>query len=103
MLSDDRRTGAVNALSRKDRVAWVEALFADLRVVAARSFPPDVRVEIGGGELAQAAANNSTVVRHKLENMLQIASDHLPALVAGVPLVRGGAAGAGAARCARRS
>jgi predicted RND superfamily exporter protein len=74
VLSSDRRTGAVHALSRKDRVAWVEALFADLRVVAARSFPPEVRVEIGGGELGQAAANNSTVVRHKLENMLQIAS-----------------------------
>ena len=33
-----------------------------------------MRVEIGGGELGQAAANNETVVRHKLENMVQIAA-----------------------------
>ncbi len=72
MVSADFRTGAIHALSRKDRVAWVEALFAKLRAVAAREFPPGVRVSIGGGELGQAAANNSTVVRHKLENMGQI-------------------------------
>jgi uncharacterized protein len=74
VASADRRTGAIHALSRQDRVAWVEALFARLRTVAAREFPPGVRVEVGGGELGQAAANNSTVVLHKLENMGQIAT-----------------------------
>ena len=74
VTSADRRTGAIQALSRQDRVAWVETLFARLRAVAAREFPPGVRVAIGGGELGQAAANNSTVVRHKLENMAQIAA-----------------------------
>ena len=74
VASADRATGEILALSRQDRVAWVEALFARLRVVAAREFPPGVRVEIGGGELGQAAANNSTVVIHKLENMGQIAA-----------------------------
>jgi len=74
VVSADRRTGAVHALSVQDRVAWVEALFAKLRQVAAREFPPSVRVAVGGGELGQAAANNATVVRHKLENMLQLAS-----------------------------
>jgi hydrophobe/amphiphile efflux-3 (HAE3) family protein len=72
VVSADYRTGAIHALSRKDRVGWVEALFARLRTVAAREFPPTVRVAIGGGELGQAAANNSTVVKHKLENMGQI-------------------------------
>jgi len=74
VVSSDYRTGAIHALSRKDRVAWVEALFAKLRVVAAREFPPGVRVSVGGGELGQAAANNSTVVRHKLESIGQIAT-----------------------------
>lgn len=74
VASSDFQTGAIHALSRKDRVSWVEALFARLRVVAAEEFPPNVRVEIGGGELGQASANNATVVRHKLENMGQIAT-----------------------------
>lgn len=74
VVSSDNQTAAIHALSRKDRVAWVEALFAKLRGVAAREFPPGVRVEVGGGELGQAAANNSTVVLHKLENMGQIAA-----------------------------
>jgi hypothetical protein len=74
VASADRRTGAVHALSLEDRVGWVEGLFARLRETAARAFPPGVRVAVGGGELGQAAANNMTVVRHKLENMLQIGS-----------------------------
>jgi len=74
VVSSDFKTGAIHALSRKDRVAWVEALFARLRVVAAREFPPGIRVGIGGGELGQAAATNTTVIRHKLENMAQIAA-----------------------------
>lgn len=74
VASDDHATGAIHALSRQDRVAWVEALFVRLRAVAAREFPPGVRVGVGGGELGQAAANNSTVVLHKLENMAQIAA-----------------------------
>jgi predicted RND superfamily exporter protein len=74
VASADRRTGAIQALSRQDRVKWVEDLFARLRTVAAREFPPGVRVAVGGGELGQAAANNSTVIRHKLENMAQIAA-----------------------------
>lgn len=74
VVSADRATGAIHALSRQDRVAWVEALFVRLRGVAAREFPRGVRVQIGGGELGQAAANNSTVVLHKLENMGQIAA-----------------------------
>jgi len=74
VASADRATGAIHALSRMDRVAWVERLFAKLRAVAAREFPPGVRVLVGGGELGQAAATNSTVVLHKLENMAQIAA-----------------------------
>jgi predicted RND superfamily exporter protein len=74
VVSSDYQTGAIHALSRKDGVGWVEALFARLRRVAADAFPPNVRVEIGGGELGQAAANNSTVVRHKIENMGQISA-----------------------------
>jgi hypothetical protein len=74
VVSPDNKTAAIHALSRKDRVAWVEALFARLRVVAAREFPPGIRVGVGGGELGQAAATNATVIRHKLENMAQIAT-----------------------------
>ena len=74
VVSPDNKTAAIHALSRKDRVAWVEALFARLRVVAAREFPPGIRVGVGGGELGQAAATNTTVIRHKLENMAQIAT-----------------------------
>ena len=74
VVSPDNKTAAIHALSRKDRVAWVEALFARLRVVAAREFPPGIHVGVGGGELGQAAATNTTVIRHKLENMAQIAT-----------------------------
>ena len=42
--------------------------------MGARALPPGVRVEVGGGELAQASANNDTVVRHKLENMGQVSA-----------------------------
>jgi hypothetical protein len=72
VASPDLRSGVVSALSREDRVDWVEGLFRRLREVAARSFPPGVRVEVAGGELGQAAAMNASVVRNKLENMLQI-------------------------------
>ena len=74
VLSPDARTAGIYALSRADRVAWVEDMFGRLRRAAARAFPPGVRVEVAGGELGQAAAMNATVVRNKLENMLQISS-----------------------------
>jgi predicted RND superfamily exporter protein len=53
-------------------VAWVEGLFARLRRVASAAMPPGVLVEVAGGELAQAAANNQMVVREKLLNLLQV-------------------------------
>ena len=53
---------------------WVDQVFARLREVGARAFPPGVRVEVAGGELAQASANNETIVREKLENMLQVSA-----------------------------
>jgi hypothetical protein len=74
VASPELRSGVVHAFSRWDRVDWVEGLFARLRTVAARSFPPDVRVEVAGGELGQAAAMNASVVRNKLANMLQVGS-----------------------------
>jgi predicted RND superfamily exporter protein len=74
VLSPDGRTTAIHALARRDRVAWVEGLFTRLRREAAGRFPPGVRVEVAGGELGQAAALNGSVVRNKIENMVQIAS-----------------------------
>jgi hydrophobe/amphiphile efflux-3 (HAE3) family protein len=73
VLSDDRQVAAIHVLSRADRVAWTEDLFARLRGAADGRFPPGVRVRVGGGELGQAAALNASVVRHKLENMAQVA------------------------------
>jgi len=72
VLSDDRSVAAIHALSRADRVAWTEGLFAKLRATAEGRFPPGVRVRVGGGELGQAAALNGSVVRNKIENMAQI-------------------------------
>jgi len=74
VVSPDFRAGAVLALSRSDKVGWVQDLFARLRQVARSRFPSDVRVEVAGGELAQALAMNDTVVHQKLLNMLQIGS-----------------------------
>jgi uncharacterized protein len=72
VISPDYRAGAVLALSRSDKVAWVQDLFARLRKVGATQFPADVRVEVAGGELAQALAMNDSVVHQKLLNMLQV-------------------------------
>jgi len=72
VLSEDRRVAAIHALSRADRVAWTEGLFAKLRATAEGRFPPGVRVRVGGGELGQASALNGSVVRNKIENMAQI-------------------------------
>src|SRR5262249_8981915 len=49
------------------------SMLAKLEAVAAREAPRSVRVEIAGGELAQATANNRTVVHDKIQNMLQVA------------------------------
>jgi predicted RND superfamily exporter protein len=72
VVTPDRRAGAIYALSRTDDVEWVQGVFARLRGTGAAALPPGVRVEVAGGELAQAAANNETVVREKLLNMLQV-------------------------------
>jgi len=72
VLTADHRVAVVHALSRSDDVAWVEGLFARLRRVASAAMPPGVLVEVAGGELAQAAANNQMVVREKLLNLLQV-------------------------------
>jgi len=72
VLSADGRAAAIHALARSDSVAWVDQVFARLREVGARAFPDGIRVEVAGGELAQASANNETVVREKLENTLQV-------------------------------
>jgi uncharacterized protein len=74
VVTADGRAAAIHALARSDRVDWVDGVFARLREVGARAFPPGVRVEVAGGELAQASANNETVVREKLENMLQVSA-----------------------------
>jgi hypothetical protein len=74
VLTSDHRVGAIHALSRSDDVAWVRAVFGRLRATAAEVMPAGVRVEVAGGELAQAAANNETVVQEKLLNMLQVAA-----------------------------
>jgi hypothetical protein len=74
VLTSDRSTAAIHALARSDDVAWVQTVFARLRAVGAAEMPPGVRVEVAGGELAQAAANNETVVREKLLNMLQVSA-----------------------------
>lgn len=72
VLTPDASAAAVYALSRTDDVGWVEGVFERLRRVAAREFPRGVRVHVAGGELAQALAMNATVVREKLENILQV-------------------------------
>ena len=72
VLRPDRRVAAIHALARSDDVAWVQGVFARLRETAAATMPPGIRVEVAGGELAQSAANNETVVREKLLNMLQV-------------------------------
>lgn len=72
VLSPDRSVAAIHLLSRADRVAWTEGLFAELRATAEGRFPDGVRVRVGGGELGQAAALNGSVVRNKIENMAQI-------------------------------
>jgi predicted RND superfamily exporter protein len=72
VITGDHRVAVIHALARSDDVAWVEELFVRLRKVASTEMPPDVLVDVGGGELAQAAANNAMVVREKLENLLQV-------------------------------
>lgn len=72
VLSPDGRTAAIYALARSDNVHWVEGLFAKLRKTAAGRFPRGIHVGIAGGELAQAAAVNESVVREKIENMIQV-------------------------------
>src|SRR5690606_6501296 len=72
VLSEDRSVAAIHLLSRADRVAWTEGLFAKLRATADGRFPEGVRARVGGGELGQAAALNGSVVRNKIENMGQI-------------------------------
>ena len=67
---DRRHPRALAPRSRR----WVEALFARLREVAAREFPPSVRVEIGGGELGAGGRQQLDRGAHKLENMGQIAA-----------------------------
>ena len=74
VLTPDHRAAAIYALARSDDVAWVEGVFERLRATAAREMPPGVRVRVAGGELAQAAANNETVVREKLLNILQVSA-----------------------------
>lgn len=72
VLTPDRRAAAIYALSNTDSVDWVQGVFAKLRATGAEVMPPGVRVEVAGGELAQASANNETVVREKLLNMVQV-------------------------------
>jgi len=72
VVTPDYRAAVIYALSRSDDVRWVEDLFSRLRAVAARTAPPTLRVEVAGGELAQAAATNGTVVREKILNMIQV-------------------------------
>ena len=72
VITRDHRVAVIHALARSDDVAWVERLFRHLRDVATRTMPPGVIVEVAGGELAQAAANNQMVVREKLKNLLQV-------------------------------
>lgn len=74
VLTPDHRAAAVYALARSDDVGWVEDVFGRLRETAARVLPPGVRARVAGGELAQAAANNETVVREKLLNILQVSA-----------------------------
>ena len=74
VLSPDRRAAAVYALARSDDVGWVDGVFRRLRETAARELPPGVHARVAGGELAQAAANNETVVREKLLNILQVSA-----------------------------
>jgi uncharacterized protein len=72
LLSVDYQTGVVYGLARSDDVAWIERLFAKLRLDAQEAFPAGIRVSVAGGELGQAAAMNATVVHEKLSNMLQV-------------------------------
>lgn len=72
VVTPDYRAAVIYALSRSDDVAWVEDLFTRLRQAAARTAPATVSVEVAGGELAQAAATNGTVVREKILNMIQV-------------------------------
>lgn len=72
VLSSDRRVAAIHLLANADRVAWTESLFARVRAAAQDRFPAGVRVRAGGGELGQAAALNDSVVRYKIQNMVQI-------------------------------
>jgi hypothetical protein len=74
VITPDHRSAAIHALARSDDVSWVSDLFARLRAVAAEVMPPGIEVEVGGGELAQALANNENTVREKIENMLQVSA-----------------------------
>jgi len=72
VLSPDARSAAIYALARSDNVDWAEGVFERLRRVAAEM--PNVRVSVAGGELAETAAMNATVVHEKLLNMLQVSA-----------------------------
>lgn len=74
LLTWDRDAAVIHALARSDDVAWVQGLFERLRRAAPEVMPEGIRVEVAGGELAQAAANNETVVREKLLNMVQVSA-----------------------------
>jgi predicted RND superfamily exporter protein len=74
LITSDGRSAVIYCLAKTDSVEWAEGLFARLRAVGDGALPPGVRLRVAGGELAQAIANNDTVVREKLKNMLQVSA-----------------------------
>ena len=74
VIAADGRSTVIYCLARTDSVEWAQSLFTRLREEGARVFPPSVKLRVAGGELAQAIANNETVVREKIKNILQVAA-----------------------------
>lgn len=72
LISDDGRSAVIYGFARSDAVGWVKSTFERLEALGL-ALPEGVRIGLAGGELAQAVANNDTVVREKMKNMAQVA------------------------------
>ncbi len=73
VVDNGYRNANITVFLKTDSSAYVGALAAKVRRLAANRFGPDVTVSIGGG-VTSGAALNEVLVREKILNILQIAA-----------------------------
>jgi len=73
VVDADYRRAVIRAFTRTDSARFCERVFRLARAYAKDHFPPEVRVEVGGGGLAIGKAVNDVVMREKIRNAAVIA------------------------------